>query len=83
YEIDGSRLSVMIFHGDDFKVPGDKIRKVGNRDIAVLESHGYEVAVLQDAGITYTMTSDLAEDELLDLVGASLSRERAPRRLAQ
>jgi anti-sigma factor RsiW len=74
YEVDGTRLSVMIFHGDDLKVPGDKIRQVAGRDIAVLNSHGYEVAVLQDDGITYTMTSDLPEEELLELVGTSLKR---------
>jgi anti-sigma factor RsiW len=72
YDVDGSRLSVMIFHGDDFKVPTDKIRRVAGRDVALLNSYGYEVAVLQDDGITYTMTSDLPEQELLDLVGASL-----------
>lgn len=76
YEVDGTRLSVMIFHGDDFKVPGDRIRKVGERDVAMLNSQGYEVAVLQDDGITYTMTSDLPQHELLDLVGASLQHEQ-------
>ena len=74
YDVDGARLSVMIFHGDDLKVPRDKIRNVGGRDVAVLNSKGYEVAVLQDSGITYTMTSDLPEEELLELVGASLKR---------
>lgn len=73
YDIDGARLSVMIFHGDDFKVPSDKIRRVSGRDIAILNSKGFEVAVLQDDGITYTMTSDLPEEELLELVGTSLS----------
>lgn len=72
YDVDGARLSVMMFHSNDFKVPGDKIRTINGREVAVLNSHGYEVAVLQDNGITYTMTSDLPENELLKLVGASL-----------
>lgn len=72
YDVDGSRLSVMMFHSDDFTVSSDKIRRINGRDIAVLNSHGYEVAVLQNNGITYTMTSDLPEQELLELVGASL-----------
>ena len=74
YDVDGARLSVMIFHGDDLKVPGDKVRHVSGRDVAVLNSRGYEVAVLQDDGITYTMTSDLPEEEMLELVGTSLQR---------
>lgn len=72
YDVDGARLSVMMFHSDDFKVPSDKIRHINGRDIAVLNSHGYEVAVLQSEGITYTMTSDLPEQEMLELVGSSL-----------
>ena len=74
YDIDGARLSVMMFHSDNLKVPGDRIRKIDGQDVAVLNSHGYEVAVLQDNGITYTMTSDLPEKELLELVSSSLRR---------
>ncbi len=72
YDVDGARLSVMMFHGNDFKVPSDKIRKIGKRDVAVLNDDGYEVAVLEDGGITYTMTSDLPEDEMLELVKSAI-----------
>lgn len=74
YDIDGARLSVMMFHSDNFKVPGDRIRKIDGQDVAVLNSKGYEVAVLQDNGITYTMTSDLPEHEMLELVSSSFRR---------
>ena len=35
---------------------------------------GYEVVVLRNNGITYTMTSDLSEEEMVDLVSSALER---------
>ena len=68
-------MSVMMFHGDGMKVPASHIRSVAKRDIAIFNSDGYEVALLQDDGITYTITSDLAEEELVEIVGSSLQRK--------
>lgn len=72
YEIDGARMSVLVFNGDGLTIPSDKIRQVEGRDVAVLNNKGYEVAVLQDRGVTYTITSELSEDAFLDVVASSL-----------
>lgn len=74
YEVDGVRMSMLVFDGDGLTIPSDKIRQLEGRDVALLNSKGYEVAVLQDAGVTYTLTSELAEPSFVDLVSASLKR---------
>lgn len=72
YEVDGTRLSVLVFNGEGLTIPGDKIRTVGGRDLALLNNKGYEVALLQDSGVTYTITSELAEPEFVSLVSSTL-----------
>ncbi|MBA2663852.1 MAG: zf-HC2 domain-containing protein [Bradymonadaceae bacterium] len=72
YEVDGAKLSVLLFHGDGLKVPSDSIRSLGERDVVVLNNKGYGIALLQDNGVTYTMTSELAEEQLVNLVALSL-----------
>ncbi len=73
YEVNGARMSVMLFHADGVQVPTSHIRQIGDREVAMFNNHGYEVAMLQDGGVTYTMTSDLSEKELVDVVGSSLT----------
>lgn len=74
YEIDGTRLSVLVFDGEGLTIPSDKIRNIEGRDIAILNNKGYEVAVLQDSGVTYTITSELPERDFVSLVSSSLRR---------
>ena len=74
YELkDGSRMSVMMFDGTGLEVPGDRIEKLGERDVALMRARGYEVAVMQDRGLTYSLTSDLNETEFVALMKASLT----------
>lgn len=78
YDLDGARVSVMVFHaGADVQVPAKQIRRVGDRDVAFMNSNGYEVAVIQDAGLTYTMTSDLPEPALIEVVRSSFEAASA------
>lgn len=74
YEVDGSKLSVVLFDGEGLTVPRETLRQVKGRDIVWLNQRGYGVALLQDSGVTYAMTSDLSEDRLLDLVATSIDR---------
>lgn len=75
YDVNGARMSVMMFHGEGVKVPTEKIRHVEGRELALFSSQGYVVAMLQDGGLTYTMTSDLSEEELLRVVSSALHEE--------
>lgn len=72
YEVDGTKLSVLLFHGEGLKVPSESIRTLGDRDVVLLNNKGYGIALLQDHGVTYTMTSEMAGDQLASLVAESL-----------
>ena len=72
YEVDGARMSTILFDGDGVKVPREHLRRVHDREIAWLNQKGYGVAVVQDSGVTYTMISDLSEDRFLNLVSDSV-----------
>ncbi len=72
YEVDGTRLSVMMFEGQGIAIPADRIRHVGTRDMMITNQRGYEVALLQDDGVTYTITSALPEKEFLTLVASTV-----------
>jgi anti-sigma factor RsiW len=72
YEVDGTRLSVMMFEGQGMVIPADRIRHVGTRDMMVVNQRGYEVALLQDDGVTYTITSELPEKAFLELVASTV-----------
>lgn len=74
YEVDGTRMSVLVFNSDGLTIPSSKIRNVGDRDIALLNNKGYEIAVLQDSGVTYTITSELPEQDFVSLVSSSVQR---------
>lgn len=74
YEVDGTRLSVLLFDGEGLKVPRESLRQVENRDIVWLNQKGYGVAVVQDLGVTYAMTSDLSEERFLGLVAGTMKR---------
>ncbi|RAL22951.1 hypothetical protein DL240_08655 [Lujinxingia litoralis] len=74
YEVDGARLSVLLFDGEGLRVPRESIRNVEDRDIVWLNQKGFGVAVVQDHGVTYAMTSDLNEDRFLGLVAGTMKR---------
>ncbi len=72
YEVDGRRLSTIMFDGEGMKVPRENLRRIEDRDIAWLNQKGFGVAIVQDSGVTYAMTSDLSEERFLELVSASV-----------
>jgi anti-sigma factor (TIGR02949 family) len=74
YEVDGTKVSVLVFDGDGLRVPSDKVRKIAERDVFMIDNDGYEVALLQDDGVTYTITSELPEESFVRLVRDSLAR---------
>lgn len=67
YEVDGSKVSVLIFDRND-KVP-DSPARVGERGF--YNAGGYNVAVVEDQGVTYSITSDLSREDHVQLVNAA------------
>jgi anti-sigma factor RsiW len=74
YEVQEARLSVMMFRGDDFEVPSQRVQSVAGREVALLDSEGYGVAVMRDDGVTYTITSDVPQRELVDIISSTLEQ---------
>jgi anti-sigma factor RsiW len=66
------RVSLLVFDAPDFDLPGG--RKVVDRDVLLANQRGYNVAIWQKQGITYSLVSDLDESEILEML-ESASRE--------
>jgi anti-sigma factor RsiW len=67
YEVDGSKVSVLIFDRHE-KVP-DSTARAGERGF--YNAGGYNVAVVEDQGVTYSITSDLSREDHVQLVNAA------------
>ena len=50
YEVDGKKLSVIMFHGDQLEVPSDRITSIADHNVALMNSSGYGVALMHDSG---------------------------------
>ena len=75
YSVDGHKLSVLMFHGDEADtVPADRVQTVNGRRYVLLNNNGYEVAVVRDGGITYSITSDMPPADFRRIVETSLER---------
>jgi anti-sigma factor RsiW len=68
YNVDGTRLSVILFNGEGLTVPSEHIKRVNARDMVLLNQRGYEVAVVQEGGVTYSIAGELPEARFVGLV---------------
>ena len=64
YEVDGKKMSVMAFDGRDIPRPS----RDRGEPIYFENSSGYNVAVIEDNGITYSITSEMPQKEMVELV---------------
>lgn len=69
YEVNGSKLSVMLFDAGELDNDADFKTKT-----FVDNSNGYNVAIREKSGVTYTFTSDMNAEELAELVDGTMSR---------
>lgn len=67
YEVNGSKLSVMLFDGGDLTADSDF-----RAETFVDNSSGYNVAIRERGGVTYTFTSDMNAETLAELVEGSM-----------
>ena len=74
YDVDGARMSMLVFPGDGVQVPSDKVTKLAGHDVVLTNAHGYDVAVMQSQGVTYSMTSELRHDQFVSLMQQALAR---------
>ncbi len=70
YNVDGHRVTVMIFNPRTTSLSGGQKVKVGNRTVLLGRRNGFNVAIFQDNDMAYALSSDLPRDHLLKLVGS-------------
>lgn len=68
YEVNGTKLSVMLFDAGDISNYADFKNKT-----FVDNSNGYNVAIREKSGVTYTFTSDMEAEDLAKLVDSSMA----------
>jgi anti-sigma factor (TIGR02949 family) len=70
----GRKVSVFIFDPSGLPSGSPQRVMVGNRPVYMSAHRGYQVAMFQDHGVGYAVAADLADREMLNLLGASLER---------
>ena len=68
YNVDGHRVTLMIFNPHTALLRGGQHIKVGRRDVLLGRRNGFNVAVFFDGDMAYALSSDLSQDRLLKLV---------------
>jgi anti-sigma factor RsiW len=77
YRVRDSQVTVYVFDPSGWELSGPTRQTVGRHEVFLSEKRGYTVAMYRDRGVGYAFASDLARDEVLRLVAASLG-ERSP-----
>jgi len=65
YDIDGHRVTLMIFPAHKLSVRGGDVVRAGGHDVVLGRRNGYNVAVLLDGDMAYALSSDLPAKRLL------------------
>ena len=73
YDIDGTKLSVIMFDRNGSPVPSAHAFDGQQVPLFVDERSGMNVALHEQDGVTYTFTSDMPNDELVELVNVAFS----------
>jgi anti-sigma factor RsiW len=68
YNVDGHRVTLMIFNRASTHLTGGRPVKVGDKDVLLGRRNGFNVAVLLDGDMAYALSSDLPQNRLLSLV---------------
>jgi anti-sigma factor RsiW len=72
YRAGTSQVTVYVFDPSGWELSGPTKRTVGGHEVYLAEQRGYTVALYRDRGVGYAFASDLAREEMLRLVAASL-----------
>ena len=71
YDVDGARISILVFPEDAGSFPDGEIDLVKGREVRTVAAQGYQVALLQDSGLSFAVTSDMSRAALVDLLGST------------
>jgi anti-sigma factor RsiW len=73
YEKGGRKITVLMFeptNEKNFKGISPNRVTIKNREVYLSRTKGYQVAVFEDKGVGYTITADLDEDDLTEIVAS-------------
>jgi anti-sigma factor (TIGR02949 family) len=73
YDVDGTKLSVIMFDRNGSSIPSAHALDGRQVPLFVDERSGMNVALHEQDGVTYTFTTDMPDDELVDLVNVAFS----------
>ena len=73
YDVDGEKVSVLVFDPEDMPVQASRHRQVGEYDVFLDGQRGYNVAMFRDRDVGYAFTSDMSEDRMMQLGSAAVA----------
>ncbi len=73
YGVGRHKVSVLAFDSADGELEQfGEVRRVKGRPVSVAEHHGRHVVMYRQGGLTYTVTSDLPTQRMVELVGTAM-----------
>lgn len=69
YSVGRRKMTVLVFDGSDLSMGTGETRQVGNKQVRLHDANGYKVALYQRGPLVYAVTSDLPQQDMLDLIG--------------
>lgn len=73
YLVRGNPMTVLVFDPTSVPIEAPHRRYVGTREIYFGGDRGYHVAMVRDRGMGYAFTTDLDEDQMLQLVSSAIT----------
>ncbi len=73
YDVDGEKVSVLVFDPSDVPLEARRTRYVGNHEVFLDGERGYHVALYRDRDLGYAFTSGMDEDRMIQLVSTAVS----------
>jgi anti-sigma factor RsiW len=70
YDHDGRPVTVVVFQGGDMPLGGTHPIQVGSHMVHLGQSRGYNVAVWRQGGVSYAVSSDLDQNDMVQLVAS-------------
>lgn len=74
YNVRGNRVSVFLFDPSDLAMESPRHFEAGGHEVYLDEQRGYHVALVRDRGLGYAFTSDLDEDQMIQLVSSAIQQ---------
>jgi mycothiol system anti-sigma-R factor len=74
YEVNGDKVSVLVFDPRDVPLQARQHRTIGNHDVYLDGQRGYNVAVYRDRDVGYAFTSEMDQDQMIQLVSTAVGR---------